>query len=300
VIFVLARASHEIPLSSMKVTTKTPHVSQPFLQTLLLSHYTVIIVYTDLQLFIMAGRVFALPSAVLLIQALFADSLSLTMNSVGNGAAPKRVVIAGSGVIGTSTAFFLAKDYGVSSTLVDPTGTIAPAASGKAGGFLALDWNDFSSVGPLARRSFGLHQEIADILGASKIQYRRLTCVSIEVGDGSGKPKGRKLDGIEWAQGHNAMASARSLGDESTIAQVHPKKLCEAMWEHVQSLMPDSTLVRGKVVKGVYDENTEAKLIGAELEDGTVVEGDALLYACGPWTADNMFGTKYHRCVLHS
>ena len=28
--------------------------------------------------------------------------------------------------------------------LVDVTGEISPAASGKAGGFLALDWNDRS------------------------------------------------------------------------------------------------------------------------------------------------------------
>ena len=28
------------------------------------------------------------------------------------------------------------------------------------------------------------------------------------------------------------------------------------------------------------------------------MEGDALLYACGPWTADNMYGTKYHSLVV--
>jgi glycine/D-amino acid oxidase-like deaminating enzyme len=161
-----------------------------------------------------------------------------------------------------------------------------------------LDWNDYSSVGPLTRRSFALHQEIADLLGASKIQYRRLTCASIRVGDGSGRPQGRKLQGIEWADGENAVANARSLGDESTIAQVHPKKLCEAMWDHVQSLTQDSSLLRGSVVDGVYEEKDGInRLIGAKLEDGTVVEGDALLFACGPWTATNMFGTKYHRYV---
>ncbi|KAL3922129.1 MAG: hypothetical protein SGARI_006522, partial [Bacillariaceae sp.] len=94
------------------------------------------------------------------------------------------------------------------------------------------------------------------------------------------------------------MGSARSLGDESTIAQVHPKKLCEAMWDHVQSLTPDSKLVQGKVIGAVYDESDKGKLIGAKLNDGTVVECDALLYACGPWTADNMFGTKYHSLIV--
>ncbi len=37
---------------------------------------------------------------------------------------------------------------------------IAGQASGKAGGFLALDWNDRGPVGALARRSFELHDQV--------------------------------------------------------------------------------------------------------------------------------------------
>lgn len=214
----------------------------------------------------------------------------------------QRVVIAGAGVIGVSTAYYLAKDFGVATTLIDPTGTIAPAASGKAGGFLALDWNDHSpALGPLTRRSFALHQEIADNLGAEKIQYRRLECVAIPVGDSNQRrrPSGRKLEGIEWAEGSNTMGDASLLGDRSTIAQVHPKMLCEAMWEHVCELAPESELVRGKVVSEVYvDEDISSPATGAQLEDGSVVKGDALLYSCGPWTANNMYGTKYHSLVV--
>eukprot|EP00977_Amphora_coffeiformis_P022928 scaffold11843_cov152-Amphora_coffeaeformis.AAC.8 len=95
--------------------------------------------------------------------------------------APEHVLIAGAGIIGISTAFYLHKQYGIRSTLIDVTGEIAPAASGKAGGFLALDWNDGSPTGPLTHRSFALHQELADELGAESIQYRRLTCAAIVV-----------------------------------------------------------------------------------------------------------------------
>jgi glycine/D-amino acid oxidase-like deaminating enzyme len=113
------------------------------------------------------------------------------------------IIIAGAGIIGTSTAYYLTKhhsDQVNSITIVDPTGSIAPAASGKAGGFLALDWNDYSPVGPLARRSFELHQEIARDFGYEKIQYRRLTCASISVDEsGQKKPRGKKLEGVEWA-----------------------------------------------------------------------------------------------------
>jgi len=223
-----------------------------------------------------------------------------------DGDAPQKVVIAGAGVIGVSTAYYLAKDFGVATTLVDPTGIIAPASSGKAGGFLALDWNDHSpALGPLTRRSFALHQEIADALGADKIQYRRLECAAIPVGDNNRRrPNGRKLEGIEWAEGENAMGDASLLGDRSTIAQVHPKMLCEAMWERVRELAPASTLVRGRVVSSVYGEENASppsslsSAVGVELEDGSTIEGDALLYACGPWTASNMYGTKYHSLVV--
>ena len=226
------------------------------------------------------------------------------MKAVGGGgdsedgppeAGVRRVVIAGAGVVGVSTAYYLAKEFGVATTLIDPTGRIAPAASGKAGGFLALDWNDHSpALGPLTRRSFGLHRELAESLGAETIRYRALECVAIPVGENR-RPSGRKLEGIEWAEGSNAMGSASRLGDRSTIAQVHPRKLCEAMWDRVRELTPGSELVRGRVVSSVY-ENDES--VGAKLEDGTVVTGDALLYACGPWTASNMYGTKYHSLVV--
>jgi glycine/D-amino acid oxidase-like deaminating enzyme len=243
---------------------------------------------------------------------------------------PQHVVIAGAGVMGCTTAYYLAKAFGISSTLVDPTGTIAPAASGKAGGFLALDWNDYSPVGPLARRSFGLHQQLADELGVgddgtSKIDYRRLTCAAISLAEGSSlsssssvvvnRPKGKKLEGIQWAEGDGVLGM-RPLGNEDTIAQVHPKKLCEALWEETQKLAPNAKLVKGKVVEAIYDENddknneydddddddendtTHRFLRGAKLDDGSIVNGDALLYACGPWTASVMTGVKYHSIVV--
>ncbi len=49
-----------------------------------------------------------------------------------------RVVICGGGVIGACTAYFLSR-RGIDVTVVERT-EVAAAASGKAGGFLALDW----------------------------------------------------------------------------------------------------------------------------------------------------------------
>ena len=235
--------------------------------------------------------------------------LSMSSESVEQSPShsPKHIVIAGAGVIGTSTAFYLAKHKNVASiTLVDTTGTIAPAASGKAGGFLALDWNDYSSVGPLARRSFQLHSKLAEELGAEKIMYRRLTCASISVRDAPKRPSGKKLVGVEWASDLNTDPSNnelavgyRSLGDESTIAQVHPKMLCDTMWDKVNSNEKVRTkIVKGKVESGVHDQ--DGKLIGAKLDDGSIISADALLYACGPWTkyGNCMLGVKYHSVIV--
>ena len=70
-----------------------------------------------------------------------------------------RVLIVGGGVIGASLAYCLAL-RGAKVTLIERSG-IACAASGKAGGFLALDWCDGSLLNKLARRSFALHAELA-------------------------------------------------------------------------------------------------------------------------------------------
>jgi glycine/D-amino acid oxidase-like deaminating enzyme len=50
--------------------------------------------------------------------------------------------------------------------------------AGKAGGFLALEWQDGSGTGPLARRSFQLHSELAAELGADT-GYRRVRTLAV-------------------------------------------------------------------------------------------------------------------------
>ena len=73
--------------------------------------------------------------------------------------------------MGTSVAYFLTR-RGVAVTVVERSG-VACAASGKSGGFLALDWCDDSPLGPLARASFALHAELARKLGTD-YGYRRM------------------------------------------------------------------------------------------------------------------------------
>jgi glycine/D-amino acid oxidase-like deaminating enzyme len=61
-----------------------------------------------------------------------------------------RVVICGGGVIGASLAYFLSLKQ-AEVVVVERSG-VACAASGKSGGFLALDWCDGTPLAALARR----------------------------------------------------------------------------------------------------------------------------------------------------
>jgi glycine/D-amino acid oxidase-like deaminating enzyme len=70
-----------------------------------------------------------------------------------------RVLICGGGVIGTVIAYFLSR-RGAKAIVLERR-DVACAASGKSGGFLALDWCDGTPLEPLARRSFALHARLA-------------------------------------------------------------------------------------------------------------------------------------------
>src|SRR5688500_4489368 len=83
-----------------------------------------------------------------------------------------RVVICGGGVIGACIAYFLSR-RGAEPVVVERT-ALACAASGKSGGFLALDWCDGTQLDKLARRSFALHASLPHEIGG-KWGYRALT-----------------------------------------------------------------------------------------------------------------------------
>ncbi|CAJ1969788.1 unnamed protein product [Cylindrotheca closterium] len=204
-----------------------------------------------------------------------------------------KIVIAGGGIVGNSIAYFLSKRQ-VPVTLIDPVG-IAPCASGKAGGFLAKDWRDGTDLQELQRAGFELHQTLANELGASNIDYRRLTCqaVAVDASQQTKKPtKNRKSKTLEWVD-HDGVFGSSSMGDKQTIAQVHPKKLCQELWKYSES--QGSVLKIGKVVKVLSttaDSDADADADASEassphniqLEDGSIIPADKFVIACGPWT----------------
>ncbi len=94
-----------------------------------------------------------------------------------------RVVICGGGVIGACIAYFLSL-RGAQPLVVERT-RIACGASGKSGGFLALDWCDGTPLQALVRRSFSLHEHLTGTV-AGDWGYRRLTTYAATLACGRG------------------------------------------------------------------------------------------------------------------
>ncbi|KAL4377220.1 hypothetical protein GQ457_02G039970 [Hibiscus cannabinus] len=206
----------------------------------------------------------------------------------------KRVVVCGGGVIGVCTAYFLAKK-GAAVTLVEKS-SVACAASGKAGGFLALDWCDGGPVESLARASFNLHRSLSDELnGPESYGYRPLTTLSITITEsGSSSPSGNsKIP--SWIDG--PARAARTIGTTRTTAQVHPRLFTETLL---------NTAVEKYGVEVVIGKVEEVRVGSVVVEGGRVIESESVVLALGPWTGKfemlgsifRVYGLKAHSIVL--
>ncbi len=206
-----------------------------------------------------------------------------------------RVVICGGGVIGAAVAYFLSR-RGLKPIVVERTG-VACAASGKSGGFLALDWCDGTPLQDLARRSFALHAELARALDRD-YGYRRLTTYG-GIGNARNSLRGRqRTPSLDWLS--EATAVGQRLGSADTTAQVHPGQFTAALLEAAKAQGAELRLGR---ITGLAREGT--KLKGVEV-DGTLLEADAVVIAMGPWSVlaaqwlplPPTFGLKGHSLVF--
>ena len=187
---------------------------------------------------------------------------------------PKRVVVCGAGVMGAAVSYFLAS-RGVAVTVVERCG-VACAASGKSGGFLALDWCDGSELGPLARASFALHAELARQLGTD-YGYRRMDTFMLAARERGAVTGGHRVTAPPWLDGAGVVTAA--LGSPETTAQVHPAQFTAALL--------DAAKRRGSVLRiGVVEEvvQREGTVRGVRV-DGEIIEADVVVLAMGPWTS---------------
>ena len=208
----------------------------------------------------------------------------------------KRIVICVGGAIGSALAYFLSRRGAL--PIIIERHEVAGSASGKSGGFLALDWCRGSPLDRLARRSFALHAELAAELG-NPWGYRRLETFAGHAADGE-TPGGAGQR--SWLSGSVALTGR--LGSPQTTALIEPRAFTTGLMRAAESA--GATLKHGTVEALVRSPSGAA--VGVVLEGGEIVEGDAVVIALGPWSIlatrwlplPAVFGFKGHSLIFRT
>ncbi|KAH7340818.1 FAD dependent oxidoreductase [Rhizoctonia solani] len=194
----------------------------------------------------------------------------------------KSIAIIGGGIIGASTAYYLSAlaQQDIEVHIVESV-SIAAAASGKAGGFLALDWHS-NKTKPLAGLSFKLHQELADAHdGVKRWGYRRTNTLQLDV-DESRRTK--SVPGAEWLKG---ISKQTKLGSEDTTGQAHPFHLTETLVEVAQSrgVKVHIGATATKINFAPDSDKTPVELVATKADGSElVIPVTDIVLAAGPWT----------------
>jgi len=185
-------------------------------------------------------------------------------------------VLCGGGVIGASIAYFLSLRQ-VEAIVVERA-SVACAASGKSGGFLALDWCDATPLGPLARRSFELHGELASVFEGGW-GYRRLDTLSVLASARRNLGSSRNSDLPNWLA-PDALVNGQ-LGTTETTAQVHPAGFTKGTMD---AAIDRGARLRMGCVTGVAFGSDDGRVTGVFV-DGELVVGDAVVMLSSPGVA---------------
>lgn len=224
--------------------------------------------------------------------------------------AASNTVILGTGIIGLSTAYYLAKHQQPSTIhLVEASPELFASASGYAGGFLARDWfgPGLASLGAL---SFVEHKRLAEAFdGATQWGYRPSTAVSYTPGAMAGKTGVRGEDWLRTgasrataAQGPQDVEAAsvlappwlkRTTGDSVSVigegdatAQLDPLRLCrflldKCLEQGVQLHHPATAIA---VTKDTRNELSSVTIADTTSSTETDVPCTKLIIAAGSWS----------------
>ncbi|MFZ2143644.1 MAG: FAD-dependent oxidoreductase [Xanthobacteraceae bacterium] len=184
----------------------------------------------------------------------------------------ERIVICGGGAIGAAVACSASRRGAL--PIVIERHEVAGAASGKSGGFLALDWCSGSPLDRLARRSVELHAELSSELG-DHWGYRRLTTYS---GYAAKDDAARGPPARPWLAG--GVTITGRLGSAESSAVVDPRAFTTGLMRAAE--MHGAVLRQDTVVDLV--RGPSGALRGVALASGEIVEGDAVVIAMGPWS----------------
>ena len=208
----------------------------------------------------------------------------------------KRIVICGGGAIGVAIAYYLSRSG--ARPIVIERHAVGGSASGKSGGFLALDWCRGSPLDRLARRSFELHAELAAEL-ENPWGYRRLTTYAGHaVENDTARGPGQR----PWLSA--AVESTGRLGSPRTTALVEPHACTQGLMRAAET--QGAELRHGTVA--ALERRPDQAVRGVVLDSGEIVEGDAVVIAMGPWSIlaarwlplPAVFGHKGHSLVFET
>ncbi|KAI8583794.1 hypothetical protein K450DRAFT_182534 [Umbelopsis ramanniana AG] len=191
----------------------------------------------------------------------------------------KHVIIIGAGAVGASVSYFLSKkNPNLKITVVEKTG-VAQAASGKSGGFLALDWSESTELGPLSSKSFRMHEELAEELNGESYGYRKVDTYAVTMGSAA---DGKKLGEISWLD-TSKVERIQSMGSKKTTAQVHPYYFTNKLIDEAKNRGVE--VLCGQGVKSLVWDSSTNELTGVILDNDTEIHGDAVVVCMGPWSS---------------
>src|SRR5262249_35208242 len=150
----------------------------------------------------------------------------------------------------------------------------------------------------LARRSFALHADLAEALG-NPWGYRRLTTYAGYVAENDGADAAAQRP---WLSA--GVAITGRLGTPQTTAVLEPRAFTTGLMRAAEDL--GATLRPGTVM--ALERNPSDAVRGVVLDDGEIVEADAVVIALGPWSLlatrwlplPAVFGFKGHSLVFQT
>ncbi|CAE7918674.1 unnamed protein product [Symbiodinium sp. KB8] len=190
----------------------------------------------------------------------------------------RHVVICGGGVIGVSIAYFLSVHHGVSVTIIERH-EIAGCASGKAGGFLASDWSEGTTINELVKASYQLHMEFGKKHG-HEYGFRTLMTSQVLIGKAE-NPKRKSRSCPEWIS-KEKVAQASNIGNIDTTAQVHPRLFTNFLLKKAKE--SGARVIFGDI-EGISGEDGKFEILyrGSDSSRSTLV-GSQVVIAMGPWS----------------
>ena len=204
---------------------------------------------------------------------------------------PAHVLLCGGGIQSAAIAYYLSR-RGVPSTVVEQS-SVACAASGRAGGFLARNWGA-GHTAELHRVSFGLHEELATEL--SLRGFRKMPTLGVTPGARRPDIDALVAEGRLPSWLDRDVAKAKLLDDPGMArrsmhrwdtAQTDPRELTAKFLAAAGSRVVTGS-VQGVVLQ---PSSTTAERAGEGGErvtgvivDGEVLEADCVVFAMGAWT----------------